>query len=237
MLGAHVIKCGLNPIITDLLRRKKITHLAMNGASAIHDVEIAMWGATSEDVTVGILDGSFGMTEETAKFINGTLNENKDNDKGYAEILAERIIQENAKHIEFSLLAAAYQANIPCSLHPALGTEITHQHPDLDGAVFGEKSLLDFQLFTQSLTKLIEGSIVLNIGSSVILPEIFLKALTVVRNLGYPAYGFFTAVFDMIKHYRPTVNVVQRPTQKGGKGFYFIGHHEIMIPLLAAAIQ
>ena len=237
MLGAHVVKCGLNPIINDLLRSHKITHLAMNGASAIHDVEIALWGFTSEDVTTGLQDGSFGMAMETPEFINKSISKNSHNDKGYAEIIAEKLIQHEAPNLDLSLLVTAYQNDIPISLHPALGTEIIHQHPNLDGAAFGEKSLLDFKIFTHSLSKLRKGSIVLNIGSAVILPEVFLKALTVVRNLGHPAYGFYTAVFDMIKHYRPTVNVMERPTQNEGKGYYFIGHHEIMIPLLAASIK
>jgi len=237
MIGAHTIKCGLSPLIIELMKEKKITHLAMNGAGAIHDVEIAMWGKTSEDVASGLKDGSFGMARETAEFINNSLTENRDSNKGYGEILGEKLVRVNAKNKELSLLTMAYLEEIPLTLHPALGTEIVHQHPNFDGAAFGEKSLLDFQVFSDSLSKLNKGSIVCNIGSAVILPEVFLKALTVVRNLGYPAFGFYTAVFDMIRHYRPTVNVMQRPTQNGGKGYYFIGHHEIMIPLLAAALQ
>lgn len=236
MLGAHVIKCGLNPIIIQLMKSGCISHLALNGAGAIHDVEIANWGATSEDVATGLRDGSFGMAKETAQFINEAVHQNYGNPLGYAEILAKEIVNKKSKNRRLSLLANAYQLNIPVSLHPALGTEIIHQHPNLDGAAFGEKSLLDFQLFTHSVSHLTAGSIVINVGSAVILPEVFLKALTVVRNLKYPAYGFFAAVFDMNRHYRPTVNVMQRPTQNTGKGFYFIGHHEIMIPLLAAAI-
>jgi hypothetical protein len=237
MIGAHTIKCGLNPLIIELMKEKKITHLAMNGAGAIHDVEIAMWGKTSEDVASGLLDGSFGMARETAEFINESLTENKNNDRGYGEILGEKLVRENAKNKDLSLLVTAFSEGIPLTLHPALGTEIVHQHPNFNGAAFGEKSLLDFQVFSNSLSKLKKGSIVCNIGSAVILPEVFLKALTVVRNLGYPAFGFYTAVFDMIRHYRPTVNVMQRPTQNEGKGYYFIGHHEIMIPLLAAALR
>lgn len=237
MMGAHVIKCGLSPVIIDLMKKGHLTHLAMNGAGAIHDVELAMWGMTSEDVAIGLRDGSFGMAQETAAFINGALADNRENDKGYAEVVAEKLIQQKAPHEEVSVLAAAHRQNIPVSLHPALGTEIIHQHPNLDGAAFGEKSLLDFQLFTHSVSQLTRGSVVVNIGSAVILPEVFLKALTVVRNLGYPAKGFYSAVFDMIRHYRPVVNVMQRPTQDQGKGYYFLGHHEIMIPLLAAAIQ
>lgn len=232
MMGAHVIKCGINPLIIELLRRGYIQHLAMNGACVIHDVEIAMWGITSEDVAAGLQDGTFGMAQETAAFINEALAANKHNQKGYGEVVGEKIIAANAPNRGLSLLAACLEHNVPVSIHPALGTEIIHQHPNLDGAAFGEKSLLDFQLFTHSLTQLKQDSIVINAGSAVIMPEVFLKALTVVRNLKYPAYGFFTAVFDMIRHYRPTENVKYRPTLSGGKGYYFVGHHEIMLPLL-----
>ncbi len=237
MAGAHTIKCGLSPIIIDLMKNGFINHLALNGAGAIHDVEVSMWGITSEDVAVGLKDGSFGMAQETADFINSAVSEEMGSDAGYAEILGRKLEELQAPNSHLSLLATAYRLNIPITLHPALGTEIIHQHPSLDGKAFGEKSLLDFQLFTKSVSRLEEGSIVLNIGSAVILPEVFLKSLTVVRNLDYPAYGFFTAVFDMIRHYRPTVNVMQRPTQDSGKGYYFIGHHEIMIPLLAAFLK
>ena len=236
MMGAHVIKCGINPLIIELIRRKYITHLAMNGAGVIHDVEIAMWGITSEDVAAGLQDGTFGMAAETAAFINGALSENKNNDKGYGEVLGEKLLDSNAPNENLSLLAACVKEGIPISIHPALGTEIIHQHPNLDGAAFGEKSLTDFQVFTHSLAKLKEGSIVLNVGSAVIMPEVFLKALTVVRNLKYPAHGFYSAVFDMIRHYRPTENVKYRPTLSGGKGYSFVGHHEILLPLLVGLI-
>jgi hypothetical protein len=236
MMGAHTIKCGLNTILINLMQKGFIRHLALNGAGAIHDVEIAIWGKTSEDVASGLQDGSFGMAAETAAFINEGLSKNAGNDLGYAELLGKALIGQKVPNLNKSLLATAYECNIPISLHPALGTEITHQHPNINGPAFGEKSLIDFQIFTQSLAKLSEKSIVLNIGSAVILPEVFLKALTVVRNLGHPAYGFYSAVFDMNRHYRPTENVMQRPTQESGKGYYFIGHHELMLPLLAAAL-
>lgn len=236
MMGAHVIKCGINPLIIELIRRKHITHLAMNGAGVIHDVEIAMWGITSEDVAAGLQDGSFGMAAETAAFINGALSENKNNDKGYGEVLGEKLLTSNAPNEKLSLLATCVKEGVPVSIHPALGTEIIHQHPNLDGAAFGKKSLLDFQIFTHSLITLKEGSIVLNVGSAVIMPEVFLKALTVVRNLKYPAHGFYSAVFDMIRHYRPSENVKYRPTISGGKGYYFVGHHEILLPLLIGLI-
>lgn len=237
MMGAHVIKCGLNPLIIQMLKQGYFSHLALNGAGVIHDVEIANWGVTSEDVTEGLKDGSFGMVEETASFINDSLKENKNNTKGYGEVIGEKIIDEKAQNIELSLLAACVQNNIPVSIHPAHGTEIIHQHPNVDGEAFGKKSVIDFEIFTHSLSKLKKGSIVLNLGSAVILPEVFLKALTVVRNLGYNAFGFYTAVFDMIKHYRPTENVQNRPTMSDGKGYYFIGHHEIMIPLLVGLLM
>ncbi len=236
MMGAHTIKVGLNPLIIELMKQKRIRHLALNGAGVIHDVEVAMWGTTSEDVATGLQDGSFGMARETAEFINGALAENAGNDLGYGESVARKLVEARAPNLHLSLLANAYLNDVPLSIHPALGTEIIHQHPNLNGPAFGEKSLLDFQVFSHSLSQLSEGSIVCNVGSAVILPEVFLKALTVVRNLGYPAYGFYSAVFDMIRHYRPTVNVMQRPTQNTGKGYYFVGHHEIMIPLLAGAI-
>lgn len=237
MMGAHTIKCGLSPVIIELMKSGFIHHLALNGAGAIHDVEISMWGITSEDVAVGLKDGSFGMAQETAEFINSAISDDIGSDSGYAEILGKKLHDLQAPNYHLSLLGTAWQLNIPVTLHPALGTEIIHQHPSLNGRAFGEKSLLDFQLFTNSVSKLEQGSVVLNIGSAVILPEVFLKALTVVRNLGYSAFGFYTAVFDMIRHYRPTVNVVERPTEDSGKGYYFIGHHEIMIPLLAASLR
>ncbi len=236
MMGAHVIKCGINPLIIEMLKKGIITHLAMNGACVIHDVEVAMWGITSEDVATGLQDGTFGMAQETAEFINDALKDNKGNPKGYGEVVAEKLIEFEAPNLEHSLLAACIKYNVPISIHPALGTEIIHQHPNLDGAAFGEKSLLDFQLFTNALTQLKKDSIVLNVGSAVIMPEVFLKALTVVRNLGYPAHGFYTAVFDMIRHYRPSENVKFRPTLTGGKGYYFVGHHELMMPLLISLI-
>ncbi len=232
MMGAHVIKCGINPLIIELLRRGHISHLAMNGAGVIHDVEVALWGITSEDVAAGLQDGTFGMAKETAEFINGALTDNLGNDKGYGEVVAEKLANTKAPNGQLSLLLAAWEHGIPLSVHPALGTEIIHQHPNLNGAAFGEKALLDFQLFTRSLTELKKDSIVVNAGSAVIMPEVFLKALTVVRNLGYPAFEFYTAVFDMIRHYRPAENVMHRPTLGGGKGYYFVGHHELMLPLL-----
>ncbi len=232
MMGAHVIKCGLSPLIISLIKRKYISHIALNGAGAIHDVEIAMWGNTSEDVAKGLQDGSFGMCQDTAEFINFGLKDNFKNDLGYGEVIGEKLLKSKAPNGDLSIIANCVQHGVPLSIHPALGSEIIQQHPSLDGPSFGEKALLDFQVFANSIAKLKSGSIVLNVGSAVILPEVFLKALTIVRNLQFPAYNFHTAVFDMNRHYRPTENVQNRPTLGGGKGYYFIGYHEILLPLL-----
>lgn len=238
MMGAHVIKVGLSPLVIDLVRRGIITHVAMNSAAAIHDVETAMWGQTSEDVAVNILDGKFGMWKETGEFINRALVRGfTETSEGYAETLAKKLIASKAPHRSVSILAACYEQNIPVTVHAAIGTDITHQQPTMDGAATGELSFRDFKIFANSVKGLKGGGVVLNVGSAVILPEVFLKALTVARNLGYKAMGFSTANFDMIRQYRPQVNVVERPTQKSGRGYSFTGHHEIMIPLLAAMIK
>ncbi|MEK7818387.1 MAG: hypothetical protein AAB255_01185 [Bacteroidota bacterium] len=238
MMGAHVIKVGLSPIIIDLIERKVITAIAMNSASAIHDVETALFGQTSEDVAENILDGTFGMSKETGEFINNCLVKFQNNsDFGYGEALGAELISQKAKNKKFSLLATCYQKNIPITVHAAIGTDIIHQQPTMDGAATGEMSFRDFKIFANVVKDLKNGGVVLNFGSSVIMPEVFLKALTVARNLGFKANGFTTANFDMLRHYRPTMNVVLRPTQSGGKGFDFSGHHEIMMPLLAAMIK
>ncbi len=237
MMGAHVIKVGLAPVIIDLLRRKVITAVAMNSAAAIHDVETAMWGQTSEDVAVNLLDGRFGMARETGELINGTLLEAMHgSDLGYGEALGGRLLELRAPHADVSLLCTCYSLGVPLTVHAAIGTDIIHQQPTMDGAATGELSFRDFRSFCETCRGLSRG-VVLNIGSAVIMPEVFLKALTVARNLGSPARGFTTAVFDMNVHYRPVMNVQTRPTQDGGRGFYFTGHHEIMIPLLAAMIK
>jgi deoxyhypusine synthase len=236
MMGAHVIKVGISPLIIDAMKRGWITHLALNGACVIHDVEIALWGITSEDVAEGIKDGSFGMAKESAEFINEAVKNGRGT-MGYGEAVAKALDQSNGPHLDNSLLYNAYKLNIPFTVHSALGTEIIHQHPSVDGAAVGDTTWTDFQIFTNNVSTLDKNSTVLNVGSAVIMPEVFLKALTVARNLGFPAFGFSSATFDMIRHYRPTVNVVERPTQKVGKGYYFIGHHEIMLPLLFAALK
>jgi hypothetical protein len=238
MMGAHVVKVGLAPVIIDLLERNVITAVAMNSAAAIHDVETALWGKTSEDVAVNLLDGTFGMARETGEFINGTLREaHRDTDLGYGEALGEKLIRVKAPHRRMSILATACRLRRPVTVHAAIGTDIIHQQPSMDGAATGELSFRDFQVLCEVCKGLRGGGVVLNVGSAVIMPEVFLKALTVARNLGARARGFTTAVFDMNTHYRPTMNVKLRPTQDGGRGFSFTGHHEIMIPLLAAMIR
>jgi hypothetical protein len=236
MMGAHVIKVGLTPLIIDAMKRGWITHLAINGACVIHDVEIAIWGFTSEDVAAGLTDGTFGMARESTHFINNSVSQARGK-MGYGEAVAEALYKQGGPNTNLSLLYNAYELGIPLTVHSALGTEIIHQHPNVDGAAIGDTSWTDFKVLLNSLSKLDGNGIVMNIGSAVIMPEVFLKALTVVRNLGHPAHGFSTATFDMIRHYRPTVNVVQRPTQGTGKGYYFVGHHEIMIPLLFSILK
>ncbi len=238
MVGAHVIKTGLAPVIVDLMEKGFVTAIAMNSAAAIHDAESALFGVTSEDVAETLKDGTFGMSRETGEFINGALREAYEHSPvGYAEAIGAKLRAAGAPHAGSSLLAASVALGIPSSVHAAIGTDIVHQQPTMDGAATGELSYRDFRVFCASVKDLREGGILLNVGSAVILPEVFLKALTVVRNLGYPAAHFATANFDMIQHYRPRVNVVERPTQEGGAGYAITGHHEIMLPLLAAMIK
>lgn len=238
MMGAHVIKVGLTPVIIDLLKRDIVTAVAMNSAAAIHDVETAMWGTTSEDVATNLRDGRFGMVRETGELINSTLTHAyRETDLGYGEALGHKLRALEAPHAGVSLLATCHALGVPVTVHAAIGTDTIHQQPSMDGAATGEATLRDFRALAEICKGLTGGGVVLNVGSAVIMPEVFLKALTVARNLGARAQGFTTAVFDMVMHYRPTVNVRQRPTQDGGRGFYFTGHHEIMIPLLAAMVK
>jgi hypothetical protein len=238
MMGAHVIKVGLSPIVIDLVRQGIVTHVAMNSAAAIHDVETAMWGHTSEDVAVNLMDGTFGMSKETGDFINNALVKGfAESTNGYGETLAKKLIALRAPNVSVSILAQCYDAGVPITIHAAIGTDIVHQQPSMDGAATGELSFRDFKILASSVKDLNNGGVVLNLGSAVILPEVFLKALTIARNLGFKAKGFSTANFDMIRQYRPQMNVVERPTQNGGRGYSLTGHHEIMIPLLAAMIK
>ena len=236
MMGAHPIKCGLSPVLIDLVERGFVTAVALNGAGAIHDFELACWGQTSEDVAKGLEDGSFGMAAETADLINGAVIQGDAQDFGFGESLGLFLNEQKTKHRSISLLARCYQLNVPVTVHVGIGTDIIHQHPSFDGAAAGSASHRDFRILSQVITKL-AGGVVLNIGSSVVLPEVFLKALTVARNLGHPVKNFTTANFDMVQHYRPNTNVVQRPVSCGGIGYSFTGHHEIMVPLLAALVK
>lgn len=235
MMGAHVIKCGLSPLIIDLMKRGVVKAIALNGAGIIHDTEVAMIGKTSEDVGEGIVDGSFGMAEDTASFINGAINYGFRNGLGIGEALGSRILKSKFSCKGSSILAQGYKQGVPVTVHVAIGTDIIHQHPSAVGMAIGEGSLLDFKNFIYSVSKL-EGGVALNVGSAVILPEVFLKAVTVSRNLGYKIDKFTTANFDMLTQYRPHQNVISRPTSKGGKGYQITGHHELMIPLLYRSI-
>jgi hypothetical protein len=236
MIGAHVIKVGLSPLVVDLVRRGVITCVAMNSAAAIHDAETALWGVTSEDVAESLADGTFGMARETGEFVNGTLSRAyRKGDLGYGEALGRAL--QKAPNAGMSVLAACVAEGVPVTVHAAIGTDIVHQQPTMNGAATGELSFRDFRLLSRQVGDLRGGGVVMNIGSAVILPEVFLKALTVARNLGFKARGFTTANFDMLQHYRPRTNVVARPTMGGGRGYLFTGHHEIMVPLLAAMIK
>lgn len=236
-LGAHVIKVGLNPVIIDLMKGGWITALTFNGAGIIHDFEVAFAGQTSEDVELQIKNGQFGMAKETGEMLNEAINRGERKGLGLGEAVGELIAASDFPYKNLSLLFAAHSLNIPVTVHVAIGTDIIHFHPEAQGKALGKTSLKDFFLFCSLLEKLEGGGVFVNIGSAVILPEVFLKALSFVRNKGGTLKEFSTAVFDFIYHYRPYQNVVKRPSGEKGKGFYFIGHHELMVPLLAAALK
>ena len=238
MAGGHVVKTGIAPVLLELMRQRVITHLALNGSAAIHDYEVARWGGTSEDVAAGLRDGTFGMAEETGREMNEAITQGQRSAWGMGEALARALVaRSDLAHAELSLLIGAYELGIPTTVHAAIGAEIIHQHPASDGAAIGDTSHRDFRRLAASLPALHDGGVVLNLGSAVILPEVFLKALTIARNLegGRPTH-FTTCDFDMIRHYRPRVNVVQRPTLEGGAGYEITGHHEIMVPMLVWAV-
>jgi hypothetical protein len=233
MMGAHPIKVGLNPILIDAMRRGIISAMAFNGAAAVHDFELCFQGETSEDVQRGLNDGSFGMAEETGRLMNKALRAGASMGLGAGTALGQAMDQFPNRSL--SLLATGFELSLPVTVHIAVGTDIIHQHPACDGAALGATSYLDFQKFA-SICAQLEGGVVLNVGSAVIMPEVFLKALTVARNLGHPVEKFTTATLDMTRHYRPSENVQRRPTALGGMGYYLIGHHEINVPLLFAAV-
>ncbi|MDA8431168.1 MAG: hypothetical protein M0T70_18085 [Geobacteraceae bacterium] len=236
-IGGHVIKCGLQPVLKKLIQAGIITAVAMNGSATIHDYEISLIGETSEDVGAVLHCGTFGMAEETGRDINAALKAGVADGIGYGEALGRFIVQHNNPHREASLLATCYEQGIPATVHVAVGTDIIHQHPDCDGAVLGQATFTDFRLFTSVVSTLGHGGVFINIGSAVIMPEVFLKALSIAQNMGFHVDGFTTANFDMTQHYRPLQNVVKRPTAGDSRGLTLTGHHEIMIPLLAAGIM
>ncbi len=235
MCGAHIIKCGLSLLLIDLMRKGFVSLLALNGASPIHDFEIAYRGETSEDVSENLETGEFGMAKETAEFLNQTVSEAAGKNIGIGESVGKKILDKKLPYSKYSILAQAAKLHIPVTVHIAIGTDIIYQHPNCDAGAWGKSSYLDFLRFTEEVAKLNNGGVVVNFGSAVILPEVFLKALNLARNLGYKVKNFITANFDLYNHYRPRENVVRRPT--GGKGYIFLGHHEFLFPLLYYALN
>jgi hypothetical protein len=233
-MGAHSIKVGLNPVLIDLMERGIITSLSLNGAGIIHDFELAFIGETSEDVDKEILSGAFGMAEETGSMLNQAIR-SAGGGEGIGAAVGRMIQASDMPYKDKSLLAAAHRLSVPATVHVAIGTDIIHMHPSFDGRATGEAAQRDFLAFC-SLVSELEGGVYINLGSAVLLPEIFLKAVTLARNLGHPLRNFTTVNMDFVQHYRPNTNVVRRPTEGGGKGFAITGHHEIMLPLLAAAV-
>lgn len=231
-LGAHVIKCGLSPLLIDLMNRRIITALAMNGAAAIHDYEVSLIGATSEDVAISLKDGSFGMAKETAGAFQAASAQGIKEDKGLGRALGEKILEEKNAYNDLSLLAWGARLAMPVTVHVALGTDTIHMHPNVSGKDLGESSHIDFKILASVVSNL-EGGVWLNVGSAVIMPEVFLKAICIVRNLGHKVENFVTVNMDMLQHYRPQTNVLKRPAQFG---YAITGHHEIMLPLLRMGI-
>jgi hypothetical protein len=238
MLGGHVVKTGLAPLLIDLMQRGIVTHLAMNGSAAIHDYEVARFGATSEDVARGLRDGTFGMADETGREMNTAFVDGMNAGQGMGEALGRALdARSDLANPELSILLAACRLGVTATVHAALGAEIIHQHPAASGAAIGDTSHRDFRRLAAALPDIDNGGVVMNLGSAVIMPEVFLKALTIARNLNEGApRNFVTVDLDMQRHYRPRMNVVQRPTLDGGKGYEITGHHEIMVPLLAWAV-
>ncbi|MCD4677048.1 MAG: hypothetical protein K8S18_13800 [Desulfobacula sp.] len=234
-MGGHVIKTGMSPIIIDLMEKKVFTMLSMNGSGIIHDLETAMTGKTSEDVAQSLGDGSFGMAQETSAFLNQAIKNAKKHSLGLGKAVGDLILKENLTYKHLSLTAKGCTLDIPVTVHVAIGTDIIHMHPDFDAAACGEASHYDFKLFASQITHLEKG-VFINAGSAVIMPEVFLKAVTLVRNLGATLDDFTTINLDFIRHYRPMTNVVNRPTLGKGKGYSIVGHHEILIPLIAAGV-
>src|SRR5947207_4052781 len=235
-MGAHPIKVGLGPVIVDLIERGRLAAVAMNGACLVHDFELAWNGRTSEDVGPGLERGTFGMARETGEFLNRATREGVAAGLGLGRAIGDAILRARLPFRRTSILAAAARAGIPATAHVAIGTDIIHMHPSADGAAIGEGSLRDFHLLAGVVARL-AGGVYLNLGSAVVLPEVFVKALNLARNVGYPVRDLTTIDMDFTRHYRPAVNVVARPTAAGGRGIQLTGHHEIMVPLLWAAAE
>lgn len=234
-MGGHVIKTGLNPIIIDLMKRGIITAVAMNGAGIVHDLEVALVGKTSEEVSAVLGEGRFGMAEETCLFLCEAIETAGKKGLGLGAAVGQAICDADLPLADLSILAQGVRLNVPVTVHVAMGTDIVHMHPGFDPAAAGRASHLDFRLFAALVADL-EGGVYVNAGSAVILPEVFLKAVSLVRNLGHRLKDFTTVNLDFIRHYRPLANVVNRPTADGGRGYHLTGHHEIMIPLIAAGV-
>jgi hypothetical protein len=234
-MGAHPIKVGLSPLIVDFMERGIINAVALNGAGVIHDFELAYMGETSEDVAASLKDGSFGMGKETGAFINQAISEGSKRELGIGPAVGQAILKARLPHRRLSILAAGARLRIPVTAHIAIGTDIIHMHPSVDGKALGEGSLKDFRALT-SVVATLGGGVYLNFGSAVVLPEVFLKAVSLARNLGHPVQRLTTVNLDFLPHYRPLTNVVSRPTQQSGKGYHLTGHMEIMVPLLFAAV-
>ena len=234
-MGAHVIKVGLSPVVIDLMDRHVVGLVALNGAGIIHDLELAMAGKTSEDVAASLGDGRFGMARETGVFLSAAVNRAAREGVGLGTAVGREIAAAGLPHADLSLLAAGVRLGIPITVHVAIGTDILHMHPDFDPAAAGAASHIDFRRFAAAVTRLEEG-VYLNLGSAVILPEVFLKATSLARNLGHRIDRLTAINMDFVRHYRPLTNVVARPTTRGGRGINLVGHHEIMLPLLAAGV-
>ncbi len=235
-MGAHVIKCCLSPIVADLIRRRVISAIALNGAGAIHDVEVACFGETSEDVVDGMRDGMFGMARETADFLNRGARTAAREDLGFGEALGRTLIGQDVPHADVSLLAAAYESGVPASVHVCVGCDIVHMHPSADGAAIGRSSMTDFRILSETMKDLGDGGVLMNVGSAVVLPEVILKALNTVINLGHDIRGMTGVNLDFVQHYRSNQQVVSRVRELGGDGISLTGHHELMIPLIAAGV-
>ncbi|HLA79183.1 MAG TPA: hypothetical protein VJU18_16520 [Vicinamibacteria bacterium] len=235
-LGGHVLKVGLSPVLIDLMEKGLVTGIALNGAGVVHDFELAVAGQTSEEVAETLGSGEFGMARETGEGINRAVADGDRDGLGLGAAVGRHLVQTASPHLGVSLLGAAYRLGLPATVHVAIGTDIVHLHPACDPAALGRSSHLDFRLFAAQVAELGGGGVYLNVGSAVLLPEVFLKAVTLARNLGHDLRDFATANLDFIQSYRPLTNVVQRPTRGVGRGYSLTGHHELLVPLLAAAL-